>query len=95
MEQTDFDWICIHGKTNFKETMPEEFLPSKEQHVDLGHDRVTGHSCLGNITVLSLPPDDWHCRSQNTATEMIARTQFKDDCCSVAKQKERRPQDCS
>ena len=33
---------------------------------NLGHDKVTGRSCSGILTMCNLTPTDWYCRLQNT-----------------------------
>ena len=71
-QQTDFDWSYIYGKV--KELIPEGLPPPKGKPVrislfvdaNLGHDKVTGRSCSGIITMLNLTPMDFFCKLQNT-----------------------------
>ena len=58
--ETDFDWSCIYGKV--KELVPKGMPEPKGKSVrstffvdtNLGHDKVTGRSCSGVLTMLNL-----------------------------------------
>ena len=71
-QQTDFDWSYIYGKV--KEMVPENLPTAKGKSVrtthfidaNLGHDKVTGRSCSGILTMFNLTPTDWYCRLQST-----------------------------
>ena len=71
-QQTDFDWSYIYGTV--KEMVPEGLPTPKGKPVrislfvdaNLGHDKVTGRSCSGIITMLNLTPMDFFCKLQNT-----------------------------
>ena len=71
-QETDFDWSYIYGKV--KELVPKGLPEPKGKSVrttffvdaNLGHDKVTGRSCSGILTMLNLTPIDWFSKLQNT-----------------------------
>jgi len=64
-QETDFDWSYIYGKV--KELVPKGMPKPKGKSIhsaffvdaNLGHDKVTGRSCSGILTMLNLTPIDW------------------------------------
>ena len=81
-QQTDFDWSYIYGKV--KELVPEGLPAPKGKKVktshfvdaNLGHDKVTGRSCSGIITMFNLTPIDWFCKLQNTVETASYSSEF-------------------
>ena len=81
-QQTDFDWSYIYGKV--KELVPDGMPEPKGKPVrithfvdaNLGHDKVTGRSCSGIITMLNMTPMDWFCKLQNTVETATYSSEF-------------------
>ena len=81
-QQTDFDWSYIYGKV--KEMIPDGLPAAKGKSVritffldaNLGHDKVTGRSCSGIITMLNMTPTDWFCKLQNTVETATYSSEF-------------------
>ena len=81
-QQTDFDWSYIYGKV--KESVPSGLPAPKGKCVrtthfvdaNLGHDKVTGRSCSGIISMLNMTPMDWFCKLQNTVETATYSSEF-------------------
>ena len=81
-QETDFDWSYIYGKV--KELVPKGMPKPKGKSVrstffvdaNLGHDKVTGRSCSGILTMLNLTPIDWFSKLQNTVETATYGSEF-------------------
>ena len=81
-QQSEFDWSYIYGKV--KEMVPNGMPKPKGNPVrislfvdaNLGHDKVTGRSCSGILTMLNFTPTDWYCKLQNTVETATYGSEF-------------------
>ena len=81
-QQTDFDWSYIYGKVT--ELVPDDVPKPKGKPViatyfvdaNLGHDKVTGRSCSGIISMLNLTPTAAFCKLQNTVETATYSSEF-------------------
>jgi len=81
-QPVEFDWSYIYGKV--KEMVDPNLPKAKGKSVrasffidaNLGHDKVTGRSCCGIISMLNLTPIDSYCKLTNTVETATYGSEF-------------------
>ena len=79
---SDQDWTYQYG--NIKEEIPSDAPPPKGKKVritvfadaNLMHDKVTGRSCTGILTLLNKTPIDWYSKRQATVESATYGSEF-------------------
>jgi len=81
-QPAEFDWSYICGKVK---EMTDPNLPKEKGKsvrasffidANLGHDKVTGRSCCGIISMLNLTPIDSYCKLTNTVETTACGSEF-------------------
>jgi len=86
-----FDWSHICGKVkemtypNLPKAKGKSVRASFFVDVNLGHDKVTGRSCCGIISMLNLTPTDGNCKLTDTVETATHRSEFTVACIGVDK----------
>jgi len=81
-QPVEYDWSYIYGKViemtdpNLPKAKGKSVRASFFIDANLGHDKVTGRSCCGIISMLNLTPIDSYCKLTNTVETATYGSEF-------------------